>query len=132
MAWYQALVVRSPASRDYADWLDPYVKEAAFNDPTYARFWLQDVRAENIPRNRLVGLVTYYQVHHKIAHGNAEDQIHAGNLLDVDLFITADRAYYAVLLEVVNRHFTGVARPLLLDRRAPSALGELSAALSTT
>ena len=132
MAWYQALVARSPASRDYADWLDPYVKEAAFNDPTYTRFWLQDVRAENVPRNRLVSLVTYYQMHHKIAHGNAEDQIHAGNLLDVDLFFTADRAYYAVLLEVVNRHFTGIARPLLLDRRAPSALGALSAALSAT
>jgi hypothetical protein len=132
MAWHNALVIRSPASRDYADWLDPYIKEAAFNDPTYKRFWLQDIRAEKVPRNRLVSMVTYYQMHHKIAHGNAEDQIHAGNLLDVDLFFTADRAYHTVLLEVVSRHFTNVARPVLLDRRAPSALSELSSALSTT
>src|SRR5262249_41527360 len=51
MVWYNAMIVRSPASRDYADWLDPYVREEAFKDSTYNCFWLQDVRAENVLRN---------------------------------------------------------------------------------
>jgi hypothetical protein len=131
VVWYNALVVRAPGSRDYTDWLAPYVKEEAFQGSTYTQFWLQDVKAECVPRNRLLGLVNYYQTSHKITHGNATDQLHASHLLDSDLFFTADRAYHTVLLEVLNRHFPSVALPILLNRSAQSALGELSSALST-
>jgi hypothetical protein len=69
-------------------------------------------------------------MNYKITHGNAADQIHAGNLLDVALLFTVDRAYHAVLLEVAERHFPGVARPILVDRHALSALRELCSAIS--
>jgi hypothetical protein len=129
MVWHSALAIRTPASRDYADWLSPYVKEDAFSEPTYFEFWLEDVKAENVPRNRLMGLVRYYQLRRKITHGNARDQLHANHLLDADVFFTADQAFYACLVEVVEKHLVGPARPILLNRSAQSALGELSGAL---
>ncbi len=129
MVWFNALVRRTCASRDYADWLDPYVREDSFGDPSYPEFWLEEVAAENVPRNRLTGLVAYYQEHHKITHGNPGDQLHANNLLDVDVLCTADRAFFDILTKVTARYLGGVARPVLLDRQAPSALGELRAAL---
>jgi len=129
LIWYQALIARSPTSRDYVDWLEPFVKKDAFKDPTYHDFWLHDVKAETVPLNRLMGLVGDYQTDHKITHGNAQDQIHAGNLLNADLFLTADRAYHAVLGDVVTHHYPEVKCPVLLDRNAPSALEALSSAM---
>ena len=72
--WHAAIVVRSKVSRDYADWLDPFLKNGAFEDPSYERFWLHDASANNLPLNRLTGLVAFYQLKRKITHGNAADQ----------------------------------------------------------
>jgi hypothetical protein len=82
-----------------------------------------------VQRNRLTGLIRYYQLRHKITHGNARDQLHANYLLDVDLFFTADRAFHAILVEVVEKHLVGAAHPILLNRSAPSVLTELHATL---
>jgi hypothetical protein len=62
MVWFNAIEGRSPASRDYADWLDPYLKRGSFRDPSYRSFWLKDASAEALPLNRLTGLVSFYQL----------------------------------------------------------------------
>ncbi len=125
LVWYNAIVLRDPASRDYVDWLQPYVREAAFRDPSYVQFWLEEVKDENVQRNKLTGLVDYYQARYKITHGNAVDQLHAGKLLDVDVFLTADVGFHRVLADVVSSHYRDGACPLLVRRGESSALAEL-------
>ena len=126
LVWFNAVSLRYKASRDYADWLAPYLKDGAFQDPSYKEFWLQDVKSENVPLNRLTGLVGYYQTKRKITHGNAADQIHASHILDADLFVTADTAFHGVLLDVQTNHFPqSHCRIALVERGASSAVAEL-------
>ncbi|GAP12726.1 hypothetical protein LARV_00462 [Longilinea arvoryzae] len=122
--FYDAIVKRIPESRDYADWLLPYIKDKSFTSPSYSVFWMENVRAEKVQKNRISSLVDFYQVKHKIGHGNFGDQMHACYLLDVDIFVTADKPYYKVLLDLDN-HFPKHAKPILLDRSNSSALDEL-------
>lgn len=129
MAWHNALALKATASRDYADWLQPYVKTEAFSDSTYADFWINDVSAKNVPYNRLTALVAYYQTKYKVTHGNSQDQIHANHLLDVDVFFTADKTFHKVLVDIVNNHYRERTVPILINRGASSALEEISAAL---
>lgn len=127
--WHNAIVMRVPESRDYADWLLPFLREGAFEHPDYAKFWLEEVEAKRVPKNRICGLVNFYQKEYKITHGNPADQIHASNLLDADVFITADKSFHAVLMKIVKKHFPSRSRPILLNRGAKSALEELRKAI---
>ena len=127
--WYAAIEGHSPASRDYADWLSPYLKRGAFNDPTYPSFWLDDASAEAMPLNRLTGLVSFYQLEEKITHGNAADQLHANHWLLSDLFFTADRAFFNVLQRIADRHFPDLPKPIFLDRAATSCVEQVKRAV---
>lgn len=133
LAWFEAIAKRSPSSRDYADWLLPYIRDDAFKTRTasYSDFWMKQIREEKVPKNRITALVDFYQLKHKITHGNAGDQMHACHMLDVDVFITADKAYYEVLCDVKN-HFTNCAKVVFLKRGATSALSELKSVLETS
>jgi hypothetical protein len=127
--WHNAIVVKARESRDYADWLEPFTTKNTFSDTTTDKFWLEEVRAENLPCNRLSSLVSFYQVRHKITHGNPTDQMHAPHLLDVDILLTADRAFFDVLSEIVKLHFPNNGRPVFVNRSSTSALGELVSVL---
>jgi len=128
--WYTALVDKVRGMKDYSDWLSPYIKDNCFRDPSYIDFWMKDVMAENVPYNRIVGLFMYYQsLHHKITHGNPGDQNHVGQLLDVDYFVTADRAFYDDMVTTTTLHCPNVGHPLLLNRSAPSACEEILSSL---
>lgn len=127
-AWHGAMVQKLASTRDYADWLSPYVKADAFADPSYADFWLKEVDGRNLPRNRLMGLVSFYQPDHKITHGNPGDQLHATTLLDVDVFATADRRFFDVLSAITGKHeLPRAARIVLVGNAAACAdpVGEL-------
>lgn len=128
--WYNAIALQCAASRDYADWLCPYVREDAFSEATYIDFWMKEVNADRVPRNRLVGLVSFYQAEHKIGHGNGLDQTHASSIFDAHAFLTADRAFWKVLTEVVEKHFPTLPPPIFVDRSAPSALEQLKSTLA--
>lgn len=125
LSWFNAIELRTQSSRDYADYLCPYIKEHAFSDRSYLSFWTEDVQKENVILNRIQGLVSYYQLSFKITHGNAYDQLHAGYLLDVDKMLTADRAFFGVLSKLVANHHLGGAQPILVDRQADSFLEQL-------
>src|SRR5260370_119306 len=47
--WYNAIEARNPASRDYADWLGPYLREGCFRDDSYPSFWLGKWRVKRCP-----------------------------------------------------------------------------------
>jgi hypothetical protein len=128
-AWSAAIVNRIPSSRDYFDWLDPYLKKDALKSEEHGDFWFQDVEASDVPRNCLTSLTSYYQLEAKITHGNGADQLHANHLLDVDHFFTADRAFHGVLLKAAT-HFPEVAKVHLIDRGAPTCVEQIQAALA--
>lgn len=130
--WYNAIVMKDPACRDYADWLGPYLKPQAFRDDSYGPFWLNEVLADSMPSNRLTGLVAYYQLRDRITHGNPADQLHACHWLSADVFFTADRAFHRALDQAACSHFQGGRRPILLDRSAHSCAAQLDEVLRTT
>jgi len=129
LAWHHAIVKRASASRDYADWLEPYLRPNSFSDPSYPDFWLREVSAAAMPLNRLTGLVSFYQLKQKITHGNAADQIHASCWLESDLFITADRGFYEALAAAAQ-HYPHRPLPILVDRAAPSFASQLEKILA--
>jgi hypothetical protein len=129
IVWYKAIVQSVAASRDYADWLSPYLKAGSFADASYVSFWLSDASAETMPLNRLTGLVSFYQLQQKVTHGNAEDQLHANRWLLSDLFFTADRAFHNVLSSLVELHFPSYPKPIFLDRSARSCVDQVEQAL---
>jgi hypothetical protein len=125
MAWYNAIEGKHPSSRDYHDWLAPYIKPGSFRDPSYQSFWLQEISGDAMPLNKLVGLVSFYQLSHKVTHGNAADQLHAGHWLRDDLFFTADSAFYSVLMQIADAHFKRRPKPVFIDRQAPSCVKQV-------
>jgi len=83
--WYNAIERQIPSSRDYYDWLAPYLKPGSFKHPSYRALWLEEISGESMPLNRLTGLVEFYQMPSG-GHGNATDQLHAGHWLRQDFF----------------------------------------------
>jgi hypothetical protein len=128
MVWFNAIVARNPSSRDYYDWLGPYIKADAFLDNNYASFWLMDIHADDAPKNRVASLTSLYQLDKKISHGNPEDSQHACYAVDVDIFFTADIAFYETLCQVAG-HFTKFASLRLVDRSAQSVLSVVRSAI---
>jgi len=129
--WYNAVELHSPESRDYADWLCPYLRPGCFREPSYALFWLREVNGDLLPLNRLTGLIAFYQLRKKITHGNAADQLHASHWLRSDLFVTADRAFYDILSEVATRHYPNQPHPVLIERSATTVRGQLEPYLTS-
>lgn len=97
-AWFAALVQKNPSSREYLDWLSPFLWMKEIENG-WNEFWIERVSAENMPRNRLQSLIEYFQLKHKISHGNALDCIHATHSLNVNYFLTADKNFAKVLKE---------------------------------
>ena len=129
--WHSAMVERVDHSRDYYDYLSPYVNEDAFADEAYCRFWKREVDAARMPLNRIPGLVSYYQLEHRISHGNSYDALHATFCHDVDIFLTADKAFFSVLADLRELAGQELATPLFVDRRSSDSLDELKRVLDS-
>jgi hypothetical protein len=128
--WYNAIEGRNPASRDYADWIDPYVRPGCFRNSSYESFWLREAVSEAMPLNRLCGLVAFYQLRKKISHGNAADQLHAGHWLRSDLFVTADRAFHEILTDVATAHNSDRPASAIVERSAASIIPQMERLLA--
>jgi hypothetical protein len=124
-AWYNALVKKNPASRDYADWLEPFIKPGSFNSPEYAGFWFREVRPEYVALNRPSGLLSYYQVGQKVEHGNAVDQSHSAYFLRCQLFVTCDRRFASALTSCATHFEQPGAKLRFLERARDSVVGQL-------
>ena len=122
--WHNAIEIKHPASRDYADWLRPYLRARCFRDESYSSFWLTEASSQALPLNRLTSLISFYQLRHKISHGNSADQLHGGHWLRSEFFLTADRAFHEVLTDVAP-HFPERPMPFLIRRSDPSFAKQL-------
>ena len=129
LAWSHALNDQNPSTRDYADWLRPFLRNGAFSSHEYPQFWLQEISSTDCPKNRLSGLVSFYQLDFKITHGNAADAQHACHALDADIFLTADRAFFDSLAKTA-RHYSRFARICFVERGSLSVLPFIQKALA--
>ncbi len=127
--WYNAIVLKLPESRDYSDWISPFLTGLAFRDPSNWSFWFKEVFPEKLKHNMISSLVDYYQIKHKVTHGNSQDQMHAPYILDCDRFFTADRDFCNILTEIVKHHFPHKSLPLFVDRSSANALNAISSVL---
>lgn len=127
-AWIGALVERDPASRDLYDWASPHLWIPYITIRDADRFWYIDIESERMPIHQAMMFTDYYQRCHRITHGNAYDQLHAAHLLNADVFLTADKAFYNVLHEV-SAQLPGSATPVLVERGADSAAEEICRAV---
>ena len=125
MAWFQAIVNRNPASRDYADYLAPYLKTDVFAEMDYASLWKHEICGTNVPLNRITGLADFFQLQAKIGHGNAYDRMHANFGTTVDAFLTCDKAFCNVLSSLKAYLGGSFATPVLVDRGACDVHAEL-------
>jgi hypothetical protein len=102
-AWHAAIVERQQSSRDYLDYLGPYLKKEAFRDmKDAASFWLTEVDGARTRLNRAVGLAQHFQVSRRLQASNAGDVIHAAYLLEAEVLVTADRRFELVLKDVAR------------------------------
>lgn len=127
--WHNALLKQHPASRDYRDWIAPYVKINLLEDRAFARFWMQEVDAAHVPRNRIASLVSFYQTDAQVTPGNAQDQNHACMAIDADRFLTADRPFCTALSAAINGHMPDLPPPVLIERNAGCIADQVLAAL---
>jgi hypothetical protein len=127
----RALLRGSAALSDYRDWVEPHLQSKfVLAGDDHARFWFIDVKAENVPMNRITGLVSYQQMQGKYSHGNAYDSLHANYILHADVFVTADQGFHAVLTQI-REHVNEAAEVLFVNRAAESAYSEIEEALAS-
>lgn len=130
-SWHNAIVLRSRASRDYHDYLGPHLKPTAFQEEAETLdFWLRNVDGARVPLNRLVGLTHHFQLAQRITHGNAVDSLHACYLLDVDLFVTADKPF-ATALTSAAALVPESGQVVCVNRGASSSVSELARVITS-
>lgn len=128
LTWYQALIGRSETLHEYFAYVAPYVRLRSVTAAQFAALWLDEVDLVRMPRGTATSLITFAQLRRKIDHGNSGDGRHAGHLLDAELMITEDKAFYDAL-QFVAPKIDGAAQPRLLDRSDPDLMSQLAAAV---
>jgi hypothetical protein len=130
-AWYAAMVQELLTVSDYRNHAEPYVDPRKLSEADFARFWVDDVDLQRMPRGLATSIVIHAQLSSKIAHGNAADSRHAGYLTDADLFITEDQAFHAALQRVAQR-VPDAAVPRLINRADSDLVAALRAAVASS
>jgi hypothetical protein len=112
--WWLAVFEGEPLMRDYKDYLGPFLRPKSIDREAWMNFWLGEVDAYAVPRNKLISLAYYFQLRHRPTAGNASDARHATHMLGTEAFVTADRSFHKVLTDLLPM-FDKLARPVLLD-----------------
>lgn len=88
----------SDRAHAYAEWLDPEVDLdlMLFQRASLRRFWVQDVQSVNMPRHWLRWAFEFMQRMHKVTDGTPVDCQLGTYLLDVDLFLSADKVLVGI------------------------------------
>jgi hypothetical protein len=117
--WWDALVDAPRRTRytgedtsywDFADvlmWLD----RVRGNREDFTKWWLEEVRAAQVPRTWLRWAMTMLQARTKVTGGNAVDAQHATYLTDSDLFLSADVRFITALKIIQGFCPVSIAEP---------------------
>lgn len=128
LIWSKALFGRVPAMRDYYDYFTAYAELGKIVPSAWRQFWKSEVRGELMPAIKLSNLAAHLQQSKRATSGNAGDLNHLTFLGACDAFLTADVAFYDILVQLREYH-EPLARPILVDRQAPSAIAQIQEAL---
>jgi hypothetical protein len=117
----------SRAGHPYVEWLEGEVdlKLMLLDQASLRRFWLKDCQVENMPRQWLRWAFAFLQRMHKISDGTPVDSQLGTYLLDVDLFITADR----ILVGIAERCRAEAPFRIASARKTPGGDPGVEAAL---
>lgn len=126
VTWWAALREDQATLRDLYWYAVPYLRPARMTATTFAKFWLEDVRPDAMPRAFSTSVVVRAQLDAKIGHGNVADVGHATYLKDADVFFTEDREF-ARALERARRVITVQTEVVLLHRAETSVVDQLEA-----
>jgi len=129
--WGSALGKGVPESRDYDDWVAPFIRRRPIKGEDWAEFWMIDVDPNALLRNRLTSIVEFFQHTETVTSGNAADMLHANHVMDCDLLVTADKAFFRVLKKALE-YMSLSCSVRLIDRSKKSALSELQTLLGQT
>lgn len=114
--------------RDYFDFLAPYLRLETVHSPEWRDFWMDEVLAARVPRNRIQSLTAFFQHAYRPTPGNALDQAHACGLLECDVFLTCDRSFGQVIGHL-REHFDDLSDLAILDRSAEKPSKEIAGAI---
>jgi hypothetical protein len=125
-----ALLRQAAQTRDMADWLRPRLRIESISAGDFFVLWMRDIELTEVRRSAWIGHVAFYQLGHRVSHGNAGDLEHSAMALDVDVFVTADRGLHHALCEASEIFPRPVAHCVLWQRSSPSALDALQEAIA--
>lgn len=113
----------------YREWLKGSVNliKMLSEEQSMREFWLSDVDLKRMPRNWLRWAFEFLQAMHKVSDGTPGDCQLGTYLLDVDLFISADR----VFVEVAERCRRDAPFPIARCVRIPGGPQGVEATLET-
>ncbi len=120
--WHQLIRVPSRAvlsgeDTTYADWFRCWVDPSILrkNEQSFVDLVAKELEIKDVRRNWLRWAISAVQPLAKVTPGNPVDEQHAAYLLDADLFLTADKRYFAALAEVRRQAPFSFAEPRLLS-----------------
>ena len=114
--WWRDLVLGE--SRTMNDWLAPWLDLDAIRQDkaSWVSFWTQEADTSALPREWIRWAMASTQATRNVTTGTPGDNQLATYLLDVDVFVTTDKAFVA-LIEAMRPHSPS---PLAETRRGPS------------
>lgn len=100
-----------------------YLDPSRITPDELASFFQKEVRPDELPRTRLMGVADYLQRRYELTSGNWTDQGHAVELLEVDTFVTRDRTFAKVLEDLAT--YLNVRATVLFLNSRDSVLSQL-------
>jgi hypothetical protein len=138
LGYYSATLV-GPQRRNAAhaswDWLSPWldVDQIRADDLSWHVLFLYDLRSDNMRRNWLRWAFRLVQASRRTTSGTPGDNQLGSYLTEVDVLVTADRAFAEVVQNVASQAWFGLACPLTVpgDRtRPPTEILKIAASSS--
>jgi hypothetical protein len=111
--------------RTLADWLGVYVDARRISERVWARFWINEVQAADVPHHWLSHTAQRQLVLAKVTASSPIDAQHASYLTECDIFLTADRRYAGCLQDMADMAPFAFAEVMRVPGKTPDLVGEL-------
>ena len=129
-SWHGAVIERDPGVSDWIDYIGGYLNGRAITSQDFVRFWLDDARAEAMPRSFVQWAAVLSQLDFEIRASDFLDTDHVAASLNAGAFVTEDGDVAGVAARV--KQLEGRLPQTYLARRVnTSAVAAVEAALQS-
>ncbi|WP_143876138.1 hypothetical protein [Nocardia fluminea] len=133
MRYYIEALLRPGSAQSSAarEWLEPWVDLAAMRRelPSFVRLFLYETEPARLPRSWLRWAIQVLQGTRTTSPGTPVDNQIASYLVEADIFVTADKAFAAIVQRVVDEGVIDIATPVLVS--ADTCVSSLERLLSS-